>query len=112
MMAEYSFLVVFITAPHQQVAEHLSRILVETKTAACVNIIPRVNSFFHWEGAVSEEEEYLLIVKTRSSYFEDKLVPLVKEHHPYQVPEIIALPIVRGSKDYLDWMKEETGSAG
>lgn len=110
-MAEYTFLVVFITTPDQQVADYLSRILVETKTAACVNIIPGVSSIFHWEGAISEEEECLLIVKTPSAYFEDKLVPLVKEHHPYQVPEMIAFPIVRGSKDYLDWMKEETGFA-
>ncbi len=109
-MTEHAFLVVFITTPDEQVAEHLSHILVDTKTAACVNVIPRVNSFFHWQGAISEEKECLLIVKTRSSYFEDKLVPLIREHHPYDVPEIIALPIVRGSKDYLEWMQKETGT--
>jgi len=110
-MTEHNFLVVFITTPDEQVAENLSRVLVETKTAACVNIIPRVNSIFHWDGAISEEKETLLIVKTHSSYFEDKLIPLVQEHHPYQVPEIIALPIIEGSKAYLEWMKEETGTS-
>jgi len=108
-MSVPEFLVVFITTPDKKVADHLSEVLVETKTAACVNIIPRVHSIFHWEGALSEEEESLLIVKARADAFEEELVPLVTEHHPYDVPEIIALPIVRGSQPYLAWMEDETG---
>lgn len=107
-MTATDFLVVLITAPDKQTAERLSQVIMEGKKAACVNIIPQVDSIFRWQGSISTEQEVLLILKTKTTIFEDQLVPLVKEHHPYDVPEIIALPLVMGSKEYLNWMEEET----
>lgn len=108
-MSSVDFLVVLITVPDAVVAERLSNKLMETKSAACVNIISDVRSIFSWQGGLSTEDELLLIVKTRTSFFEERIVPLVEEHHPYEVPEIIALPILKGSKPYLAWMEAETG---
>ncbi len=107
-MSSQDFLVVLITTPDEKVAEHISEVLVEEKAAACVNIVSHVKSFFSWQGSLSTEDEVLMVVKTREEYFEERIVPLVQEHHPYEVPEIIALPIVRGSEDYLEWMGGET----
>lgn len=98
------FIVVFVTCSSQEEAERLALSLVEEKLAACVNVTP-VSSFFRWEGKTCEETERLLIIKSRGSLFEI-LEKRVRELHSYDVPEIIALPIVAGSKGYLDWIEE------
>jgi periplasmic divalent cation tolerance protein len=100
-------LLVLITTGSQEEAEKIARKLVEERLAACVNIVPQVRSLFWWENKVSEEEEVLLIVKTRRSRF-GALVLRVKALHSYQVPEIIALPIVEGSLSYLQWIDKST----
>ena len=100
-------IVVFITAANKKEAGKISSALVGKRLAACVNIIPPVYSIFRWQGKVDKGKEYLLIVKSRKSLL-PKLIKLVKSLHSYKVPEIIALPIIGGNKDYLDWLDEST----
>ncbi len=100
-------IVVYITAGSAEEAEKLSRGLVEEKLAFCVNAVPSVKSTYYWEGKLCVDEEILLIVKTRTEKF-DALEKWVRDNHSYDVPEVIALPIVKGSKPYLksidDWV--------
>lgn len=99
------FVVVFCTAPAGE-AEDLARALVDARLAACVNVIG-VQSFYRWEGAVQDEAERLLIVKTQHRLL-DPLIERIRELHSYDLPEIIAMPIVGGSVPYLDWIRQET----
>jgi len=101
-------LLVLITAPDIETAERLARALVTRKIAACVNLSPGLVSVYSWEEALQEDEEVLLMVKTREGLFENQLIPVIHELHPYDLPEIIALPIIGGSQEYLDWIQEET----
>jgi periplasmic divalent cation tolerance protein len=99
------YIVVFITAADAHEAERISRILLERKKAACVNILPGVNSSFWWQGKIESAKEILLIAKTKASLLED-LVAAVKSVHSYDVPEIIALPVIGGNPDYLKWLDD------
>jgi periplasmic divalent cation tolerance protein len=105
---EAHYIVVLITAPSSDVGRQIANVLLEQKLAACVNIISPINSLYLWEGKINDDQEALLLVKSRAELFEDRLVPAVKAIHPYNVPEIIALPILIGAKPYLDWIEEET----
>jgi periplasmic divalent cation tolerance protein len=105
---ENELIVVLVTAPSPESAEQITGNLLEQRLAACVNQIPSVRSFFNWGGAAQDEQETLLIIKTRLENFQERLVPAIKAVHPYQTPEIIALPIIAGSPDYLDWLASET----
>lgn len=100
-------IVVFITAGSAEEADKLSRGLVEEKLAFCVNAVPAVKSTYYWENKLCVDEEILLIVKTRNELFE-KLEAWVRSNHSYSVPEVIALPIGKGSAPYLksidDWV--------
>ena len=96
------FLVVYITASEEN-ARDLAGALVEEKLAACVNRVPGIESTYTWEGRVERDTEDLLVVKTRAALF-DRLKERVQEIHGYDVPEIIAVPIVEGSASYLEWM--------
>jgi len=100
-------LVVFVTASSYKEANKLSSLVIENKLAACATIIENVRSVFRWEGKVNSEKESLLILKTTAGRFTD-LEKLVKKHHSYEVPEVIACPIVMGSEDYLKWIRQET----
>ena len=100
-------IVVMVTAASEQQASRIGRALVRAELAACVNIVPRVRSIFRWEGKVSEEREALLIMKSRADLF-SRLAAEVKRLHSYQVPEVIAFPIVRGAADYLAWIQKST----
>jgi periplasmic divalent cation tolerance protein len=102
-------IVVFITAPSQEIGKQIAVTLVEKKLAACVNLLGPINSIYAWEGEIVDDEETLLIVKTRPDLIESGLIPAVQAIHPYQIPEIIALPVVAGLHSYLDWIIEETG---
>jgi periplasmic divalent cation tolerance protein len=107
-MAKPAYLVVFITTSGYEEARKIADALVSQRKAACVNIVPRVNSLFRWKGKIEDAEESLLVVKTRAKLLPD-VVSTVKGIHSYEVPEIIALPIVEGNPDYLKWMDRETG---
>jgi periplasmic divalent cation tolerance protein len=102
------FIVVLISVPSPEVGEHIAAALLEKKLAACVNILPGMTSVYTWKGAVQKDQELMLVVKTRLALFHERLVPAVKALHPYEVPEIIALPLALGSPDYLDWIAAET----
>ena len=101
-------IVVFITASDEDAAANIARSLVEAKLAGCVNIIKNIRSVYRWEETVEDEPEVLMVTKTRKALF-DELMKKVKELHSYTVPEIIALPIVAGSEDYLQWLRDVTG---
>jgi len=103
-MEEPAYIVVLITVPGSHEAQQLSNMLLEQKKAACVNIIAGVNSRFWWQGKLDSVEESLLIVKTKASLLPE-LINLVKGAHSYEVPEIIALPIIGGNQDYLTWIE-------
>ena len=107
-MRKSSYIVVFITTSSYEEARKIADALVDLKKAACVNIVPKVSSLFRWKGKIEDVEESLMVVKTRAELFPD-VVSTVKSIHSYDVPEIIALPIVEGDPDYLTWLKEETG---
>lgn len=98
---------VLITVPSREEAEKIARRVVEDRLAACVNIIPQVRSLFSWEGKLSQEDEVLLVVKSRRSRFPE-LAGTVKELHSYSVPEIIAIPVLEGTADYLQWIVDVT----
>jgi periplasmic divalent cation tolerance protein len=102
--------VIFITAGSKEEAEKISRGLVESKLAFCVNTLPKVQSTYYWEDKIHVEKEFLLIVKTRQDEYE-ALETWVKNNHSYEVPEIIALPIEQGLPAYLngidDWVAKD-----
>lgn len=108
MSVDSGKVVVFVTASTEEEAEKIASLLLEKRKAACVNVIPRVNSRFWWQGKLDSAQESLLIIKTRGALVPE-ITDMVKKAHSYTVPEIVALPIVGGNKDYLDWVDQETG---
>ncbi|MFZ5908241.1 MAG: divalent-cation tolerance protein CutA [Nitrospirota bacterium] len=101
-------LVVFITASNEDEGANIAKILVGERLAGCVNIVRDIRSIYLWEGKTEDEQEILMIAKTRKSLW-NELVQRVRELHSYTVPEIIAIPVVAGSEDYLNWLKDVTG---
>lgn len=97
-------LVAFVTCPPDK-AEALAASIVESKLAACVNIVPGITSVYFWEGELNKDGESLLIIKTTTAAFES-FEKKVRELHPYDVPEVICLPISMGSQPYLDWLNK------
>ena len=106
-MPDYEHVVILVTTDSQESAQKMAKALLKERKAACVNIVPRVDSLFWWEGSPDTAEELLLVIKTRAALVDD-VVGLVKANHPYDVPEVIALPIVGGNPDYLEWIDGET----
>ncbi len=104
-MSEYS--VVLITASTREEAQKIGRTLVEERLFACSNLISPVQSIFHWEGKVNDENEVLIVAKTKTGLSDD-IIKRVKELHSYTVPEVLFLPILCGSEDYLNWVDAET----
>jgi periplasmic divalent cation tolerance protein len=98
-------LVVLSTVATAEDAERLARALVERGLAACVNVVPGVVSFYRWKGELQRDEERLLVVKTRADRFEALREALVGLH-PYEVPEVVALPVAAGHEPYLRWLDE------
>ncbi|XP_067636147.1 divalent-cation tolerance protein CutA [Eurosta solidaginis] len=97
--------VAFVTTPDEKLAKKLAQGLVERKLAACVNIIPQIQSVYMWEGKVNEDNEYLMMIKTRTSRV-DELIKFVRENHSYSVAEVITLPIEKGNVPYLSWIAQ------
>ncbi|EHO42669.1 CutA1 divalent ion tolerance protein [Caldithrix abyssi DSM 13497] len=98
-------IVVFCTTPDTKTAEAIAQKLVENGLAACCNLIPGLTSIYTWKGKVQKDAEVLMMIKTDDRQYQ-KLEQTIKELHPYEVPEVIALDIKRGSKDYLKWIQE------
>ncbi len=107
MSTENELIVVLCTVPDEATAEKLAKGLVEDRLVACVNAIPGVKSFYRWQGKLETDEEIQLLIKTRKGRF-DELAAWIKAHHPYDVPEIVALPAERVSDDYLTWAIEQS----
>ena len=105
-MEEFAYIVLFITTDTTEEAHQISRVLLEQRKVACVNIVPKVSSFCWWQDNIDSAQESLLIAKTKASQL-NELVRLVKEAHSYDIPEIIATPIVGGNQDYLEWIGKE-----
>lgn len=97
--------VVLVTAPDEAVAESLVRRLVEERVVACGNILPGLRSIFRWQGAVEDEREVLVVLKTTVAGAE-RLIRRVPELHPYDVPEVLVLPVEAGHRPYLEWIAE------
>jgi periplasmic divalent cation tolerance protein len=105
-MKDSAYLVVFITTSSPDEAHKIAKVLIERRKAACVNIVPNVSSFFWWQDKIDTAQESLLIVKTKASLL-NEIVITVREAHSYDVPEIVALPIIVGNQDYLEWIDQE-----
>ncbi|XP_050215270.1 protein CutA, chloroplastic [Mercurialis annua] len=100
-------IVVYVTVPNRDAGKKLAQSIVKEKLAACVNIVPGVESVYQWQGEIQTDSEELLIIKTRQSLLE-ALTEHVKANHEYDVPEVISLPITGGSIPYLEWLKNST----
>jgi len=99
-------IVVLSTCASEEEAESLARQIVEQRLAACVNVIPHIRSHYRWKGALESAEEWLLLIKTSRDRFE-LLRAALEKAHSYEIPEVLALPVVEGAANYLNWM--ETG---
>lgn len=101
------FRLLYITAARVEEARRIGRALVEERLAACANIVPGMESIYHWQGAVVEDKEVLLVVKTRVELVE-AAIARVKALHSYTCPCVVALPILTGNPAYLEWLGQET----
>ncbi len=99
--------VVLVTAPNDASPQRIARALVEERLVACVNIVSAVRSVYRWQGAIQEDDETLLIMKTRADRCE-ALAERVTDLHPYDLPEVLSLPVSAGSAAYLDWVRTES----
>ena len=97
----------YCTCPDTETAQRIARALVEQKLAACVNIVPDLRSIYRWKGEVQDEAEFLLLIKTRESRVSE-LTKCIRSLHPYELPEVIAVPVVAGLAPYFDWIRDNT----
>ena len=109
-MADSSPIIVLVTASSEGEAQRVANGLLEARLAACVSMVPGIYSRYFWAGKLEESEEVMLIVKSRQGLLE-KIIACVKDRHSYDVPEILALPVISGNPDYLKWLDEETGGS-
>lgn len=104
MLLTTDYILVLVTAANKPEAEKIAHHLINDKLIACANIIGPITSLFRWSENAEHAEEYLMLMKSRQDLF-DRLTEVVKTIHSYEVPEILALPIVNGSRTYLDWLQ-------
>ncbi|XP_008158279.1 protein CutA isoform X2 [Eptesicus fuscus] len=100
----------FVTCPNEKVAKEIARAVVEKRLAACVNLIPQITSIYEWKGKIEEDSEVLMMIKTPSSLV-PALTDFVRSVHPYEVAEVISLPVEQGNPPYLHWVRQVTESA-
>lgn len=100
-------MLVLTTLPNSDAASELARSVVNEKLAACANVLPAVRSIYRWQGKVQDENEVLVLFKTPQEHFE-RLKARILELHPYEVPEVLAIPVEQGYQAYLDWLSQET----
>lgn len=105
MIMPHDIIVLFSTTPPDK-SEIIARNLIDTRMVACVNVVP-VHSYYRWNGELCSEPEHLLIAKTTKEK-KDEVIAAIKAHHPFEVPEIIALPVTGGHVPYLEWVHQET----
>lgn len=98
--------IVFISVPRDE-ADNLARNLVDSRLAACVNIVPKIDSYYWWDDKIETDSESLLIVKSTQQKIE-ALIQYVRDVHPYEVPEILAIQLSEGLPDYINWVIDET----
>jgi periplasmic divalent cation tolerance protein len=103
-------IVVFSTCGSAEEAESLARKLLEARLAACVNVLMQIRSFYWWKDKVEEAGEWLLVIKTSREHFENVRL-LLETAHSYELPEVLALPVIEGSPNYLDWLDRELSTA-
>ena len=96
-------IVTFCTCPDKATAEKIARVLVEGALAACVNILPNITSIYSWQGQIESAEEYLLIIKSPQKGYQ-AIESAILNQHPYELPEIIAVPIAHGLPEYINWI--------
>lgn len=101
------FQMIFCTCPDRATATSIASALVDARLAACANLVPGVLSIYRWEGRVEQEEEVLLVIKARAAAFE-RVREAIETRHPYDVPEVLAVPVEAGNPDYLTWLEEST----
>ncbi len=107
MTTPYELIVIFCTVPDDETAERLATGLIEERLAACVKVIPGVRSFYRWEGKIEVGSEIQMLIKTRRLHF-DAIEEWIGEHHPYEVPELVALLASDVGGPYAKWAAEET----
>jgi len=100
-------LLVFTTLPSADKAAELAKVLVEERLAACANLLPAIRSIYRWQGKLQDENEVVVLLKTRAEHLE-RLKLRILELHPYEVPEVLAVPVEAGYQPYLDWLAGET----
>jgi len=98
---------IMVTINNRQQAEELIKALLQDRLIACGQCLPKMSSYYRWQGEMSRDDEYLILLKTQKHHYQ-AAEQLIKEQHPYEVPEIIAMDIVNGNQDYLTWIKDET----
>lgn len=105
------YIQLYTTAPSRDEAERIARMLVERRLAACVQVLGPITSTYRWQGAIETSQEWLCLAKSRSGLF-DAMEKAIRQIHPYQVPEILVVPILAGTADYLAWLGEQTEPPG
>lgn len=100
-------ILVYTTVADRDTASSLAELLVEARLAACVHVVPGIRSVYRWQGKVQRDEEVQLVIKSEVSRF-DAIAALLREHHPYELPEVLSVRVDRGSHEYLDWITRET----
>jgi periplasmic divalent cation tolerance protein len=110
-LVEAKEIVIFITSANIEEAQQIADTLLNQRKVACVSVIPGMKSFFWWQGKRESASEVLLTAKSRASLLPE-IIDLVKQVHSYEVPEIIALPVFGGNRDYLEWIYGETKVEG
>lgn len=101
------FIVIYCTVPNKNEGREIAKALVKYKLVACVNIIDKIESIFSWDGQMQEEKEALMIIKTKKSLF-DGVNKVIQKLHSYNVPEVIAMPVIEADETYLKWIAHET----
>jgi len=107
MTENSKYLMVLSTCPDAMTAKEIAKALVDKHIAACVQIVSGIQSFFYWDGKVDNADEHLMLIKTTAECYKD-LESCIKSMHPYELPEIVAVPISTGSSEYLSWLDECT----
>jgi periplasmic divalent cation tolerance protein len=101
------YILVLTTVPDEKTGHSIAKQIVKERLSACVTVSAASQSFYWWQGKISDEKEHILFIKTKAALFKD-LEKKIEEIHPYEVPELIALPFFQGSAKYLNWIEKET----